>query len=352
MNAKNIVFSLACITGVVVMASRFLGNLTSSQESQYLKIAKMINSDPSSTWKANEDVPTFSLLKSFETRLGLKIESSVPESFDEPPVYKTLLSELPESLDLREAFPNCEAIKEIRDQSACGGCWAFGAVSAMTDRLCIASGQNDQRRISSEDLLECCESCGFGCDGGFLYQSWAYWKQSGLVTGNLYGDQKTCKPYQFPPCNHHSSGPFDDCVKHQYVAPRCKTECYNPSYSTPYNQDKIFGLKAYTVEGEHQLIQELNNFGSVEVAFRVYEDFFLYKSGVYKHTTGEYKGAHAVKIIGYGVENGVKFWIVVNSWNENWGDKGTFKMLRGVNHCGIEASGVAGIPKTDSAMYA
>jgi cathepsin B len=310
-----------------------------------LKMAKAINSDPEGTWRANEDVSSFSLFQMLEGRLGLQIESSLPENFDQPPVYETSISDLPESLDLREAYPNCEALKEIRDQSACGGCWAFGAVSAMTDRLCIASGQKDQRRISSEDLLECCNACGFGCDGGFLYQSWAYWKNSGLVTGDLYGDAKSCKPYQFPPCNHHSTGPFDDCTKHQYVAPRCKTECYNANYPTPYSQDKIFGVKAYAVEGEHQLIQELNNFGSVEVAFRVYEDFFLYKSGVYKHTTGEFKGAHAVKIIGYGVEDGVKYWIVVNSWNVNWGENGTFKMLRGVNHCGIEASGVAGIPK-------
>jgi len=352
MDPKSIIFSIACITGALLIASSFINNPPSKPESKYVKMARMINSDPSSTWKANEHVPSSSLLQSFENRLGLKIEESLPETFDQPPAYEIPFSDLPESLDLREVYPNCEAIKEIRDQSACGACWAFGAASAMSDRVCIASGQKDQRRISSEDLLECCDSCGLGCDGGFLYQSWVYWKKSGLVTGSLYGDQKSCKPYQFPPCNHHSSGPFDDCVKHQYVAPRCKSECSNSNYPIPYVQDKILGLSAYVVEGEHQIIQELNKFGSVEVAFRVYEDFFLYNSGVYKHATGEFKGFHAVKIIGYGVDNGVKHWIVVNSWNDNWGDKGTFKMLRGVNHCGIEASGVAGIPKPSSSVSA
>ena len=52
---------------------------------------------------------------------------------------------------------------------------------------------------------------------------------------------------------------------------------------------------------------------------------------------------HAVRILGYGVEDGVKFWTVANSWNDTWGDKGTFKILRGTSHCGIETDGAGGL---------
>lgn len=46
---------------------------------------------------------------------------------------------IPDTFDARTAWPNCESIKEIRDQSDCGSCWAFGAVEAMSDRICIHS---------------------------------------------------------------------------------------------------------------------------------------------------------------------------------------------------------------------
>jgi cathepsin B len=46
-----------------------------------------------------------------------------------------------------------------------------------------------------------------------------------------------------------------------------------------------------------------------------------YKSGVYQHVSGEELGGHAIKVLGWGVENGTPYWLVANSWNEDWGDK-------------------------------
>jgi len=84
--------------------------------------------------------------------------------------------------------------------------------------------------------------------------------------------------------------------------------------------------------------------GPVETAFTVYEDFLTYKSGVYHHTSGSELGGHAVKILGWGIENGDKYWYVANSWNPDWGDHGFFKIMRGTNECGIEGEVCAGIP--------
>jgi len=61
-------------------------------------------------------------------------------------------------------------------------------------------------------------------------------------------------------------------------------------------------------------------YGPVEGAFTVYEDFLTYKSGVYSHKSGSALGGHAIKILGYGTENGTPYWLCANSWNEDWGD--------------------------------
>jgi cathepsin B len=52
-----------------------------------------------------------------------------------------------------------------------------------------------------------------------------------------------------------------------------------------------------------------------------------------------------VQIIGWGVDAGTSkpYWLVVNSWNESWGEDGMFRILRGENESGIEGQIVAGL---------
>ena len=85
-----------------------------------------------------------------------------------------------------------------------------------------------------------------------------------------------------------------------------------------------------------QIQQMIFDGGPVTAAFSVYEDFANYSSGIYHHVDGELAGGHAVKIVGWGEENGVMYWKIANSWNPFWGENGFFRMLRGQNECGIE----------------
>jgi len=74
----------------------------------------------------------------------------------------------------------------------------------------------------------------------------------------------------------------------------------------------------------------------METAFDVYEDFFNYESGVYTHVSGSFAGGHAVKMLGWGVENGVEYWLCANSWGTGWGQLGGFfKIAKG--QCGIDS---------------
>uniref|UniRef100_H3DJZ9 Cathepsin B n=1 Tax=Tetraodon nigroviridis TaxID=99883 RepID=H3DJZ9_TETNG len=256
---------------------------------------------------------------------------------------------LPKEFDSREQWPNCPTLKEIRDQGSCGSCWwypqAFGASEAMSDRVCIHSNAKVSVELSAQDLLTCCNSCGMGCNGGYPSSAWNFWVSDGLVSGGLYDSHIGCRPYTIPPCEHHVNGSRPSCSGEGGDTPECIFRC-EAGYSPSYKQDKHFGKTSYSVSSEEDEIkQEIYKNGPVEGAFTVYEDFVLYKSGVYQHVSGSALGGHAIKMLGWGEENGVPYWLCANSWNTDWGDNGFFKILRGADHCGIESEIVAGNPK-------
>jgi len=260
------------------------------------------------------------------------------------PLKHDVPNDLPDSFDARQQWNNCPTIKEIRDQGSCGSCWAFGAVEAMSDRICIASNGSQIVHLSAEDLVSCCLLCGGGCNGGFLVAAWNHYRFSGLVSGGNYNTKEGCQPYTIPSCDHHVNGTLPPCGD-ELPTPHCSHKCID-SYPDPYEKDKHHGQSVYSIQSKVEQIQsEIFKHGPVEAAFSVYEDFLAYKSGVYKYTTGSFLGGHAVKILGWGVENSTPYWLVANSWNEDWGNKGFFKIARGSDECGIESSIVAGAPK-------
>jgi cathepsin B len=293
------------------------------------------------TWKAGRNFDSDTPLSILRARLGTLRDRkfSVPTK-----VHNVKAVNIPDAFDAREEWPDCPTISDIRDQADCGSCWAFGAAEAISDRYCINFGE--VVRISPQELMTCCGSCGYGCDGGYPIMAWRYWVQKGLVTGGLYGDTTTCLPYTLEPCDHHVNGSLPLCAADVDSTPSCSQECI-ADYNTVFAADKHYGESFYgIISKDVQEIQaEIQANGPVEASFDVYSDFYTYKSGVYQHVSGDLEGGHSVKFVGWGTENGTDYWLVANSWNEDWGDSGYFKIIRGVNECGIEADIAAGTPK-------
>jgi len=251
--------------------------------------------------------------------------------------------EAPDTFDARENWPECTTIPMVWDQAACGSCWAVAAAGAMSDRMCIHN--KVQVLVSAENLMTCCRRCGFGCDGGYPHQAWEYWKSTGIVNGGFYGSTDTCQPYSVQPCDHHVEGKLEPCGD-TVDTPSCSNECIS-TYNGDYASANTLGESAYDVPRlQMAIMEEIQNKGPVEASIDVYEDFLHYKSGVYEHVKGEMLGGHAVRMIGWGEEAGTPYWLIVNSWNADWGDKGLIKIKRGSNECGIESGLTAGLPKS------
>merc|ERR1712217_996746 len=200
---------------------------------------------------------------------------------------------------------------------------AFSASEVLSDRVAIAT-KTPSPVLSAEDMVSCDKS-DMGCQGGTLPTAWTYLKNTGIVTDS-------CLPY--------TAG--------NGTAPSCPSQCVSASES--FTRQKA--SSAYAINGVANMQKEIMTNGPIQVAFLVYKSFMTYKSGVYKKHFWEIlpEGGHAVKIIGWGTEDGQDYWLVANSWNTSWGLSGFFKIARGGDQCGIETMGppYAGLPATST----
>merc|ERR1719204_2305614 len=194
-----------------------------------------------------------------------------------------------------------------------------------------------------------------GCNGGQLYTPWSWIKSDGVVSGGQYNGTGPfglgmCSDFTLPHCHHHGPQGNDPypaegdpgCPSQR--SPYCPRRCLNSAKAphNNYDSDKVtYNGRVQGLESETAIQRSIMTDGPCETAFSVYEDFANYVSGIYHHVTGGMEGGHAVRIVGWGVEDGVKYWKVANSWNPYWGESGYFRIRRGNNECGIESQAMA-----------
>lgn len=198
-------------------------------------------------------------------------------------------------------------IRPIQDQKTCGGCWAFSTIGAIESINTIKCGKTD--KLSEQQLVDCVTT-NYGCNGGNMVNAYNYVIGAGVNFASDY----------------------------PYVAMRqtCK-------YSTIKSQAHISGFKAIPSGDENTLVQQIYQ-QPISVAIDATgTGFQLYQSGIYRPTTCSSKNlSHAVLLVGYGVEGGIIYYRLRNSWGTQWGEpavsggeRGYMRIGKGVNVCGI-----------------
>lgn len=91
------------------------------------------------------------------------------------------------------------------------------------------------------------------------------------------------------------------------------------------------------VSGEQAMMQEIYQRGPIACGIAVPDSFETYTGGIYEDKTGDMNIVHDISVVGFGVENGTKYWTVRNSWGTHYGETGFVRVIRGINNIAIES---------------
>ncbi|XP_047321535.1 cysteine protease RD19A-like [Impatiens glandulifera] len=276
--------------------------------------------DPS----AVHGVTQFSDLTSAEFRqnyLGLK-RLKLPSDANKAPILPT--KDLPEDLDWRDHG----AVTPVKNQGSCGSCWSFSTTGALEGAHFLSTGKLVS--LSEQQLVDCdheCDpeeagSCDSGCRGGLMNSAFEYaFKNGGLMREKDYPytgkDGGACK--------------FD---KKKIAA-------------------SVANFSVVSLD-EDQIAANLVKNGPLAVAINaVYMQTYI--GGVSCPYICSKRLDHGVLLVGYGSSGYAPirmkekpYWIIKNSWGENWGEGGYYKICRGRNVCGVDSlvSTVAAVHST------
>lgn len=201
------------------------------------------------------------------------------------------MQHLKQSFDAREEWSGLVA--EPEDQGWCGSSWVMSTTSVSSDRFAIQSKSKEIVQLAPQQLLSCIRKQQ-GCRGGHLDVAWSYLRKTGTV-------DEECMPYlgRKGKCGVR---PGSDTLK--------SLGCTLP---TKVPRKELYKMgPAYALNNETDIMIEIQASGPVQATMRVYRDFFTYGSGIYKHSPAsrsDPRGFHSVKLVGWGDEGGVKYWV-------------------------------------------
>lgn len=260
----------------------------------------------------------------------------------------------------------------VKQQGACGACWSFASTSCLATRINIWTlnkrhvdlspavmlvcnwGSDTEYGIVAQAFKEGLDKEAFdkqadqirdavtavGCSGETLLGAWQYLYRYGVPT-------ESCVPYRsdkFDLARYQAGQQLPDCGT---VAGDDFNHCLDGRPSRDYHAGGMYLVRRATnAETVAAIQREIFKYGPVTTGMQVYADLFDWDGrGVYQwNGTADLTGGHAIVITGWGELNGVPYWQILNSWGDDWGDGGFFRILRGGNHCELESNVVTGYP--------
>ncbi len=285
---------------------------------------------------------------------------------------------LPDIFDGRVAWK--DYISPVRNQGLCGSCWAFSSTFTLACRLAIYSKgkynyvfspsklvfcnvtyntSKEQRlkdKLRTNEIIDWFDVAtdedkqiqSFGCEGETLLNAWQFLYRYGVPeeTCLLYGDSSevyldndevnlVLSDTINGTCMGQFGSNFDICKSTKKPAVFHRGGGY---YMVPGTEEKD--------GSERDIREEIYLRGPCTTGMAIYDDFLKWNGkGIYEWDRKSPRlGGHAVVLIGWGIEESKPYWIVRNSWSDEWGENGYFRIGRGNNQCEIEENVIVGYP--------
>lgn len=252
-------------------------------------------------------------------------------------------------------------LSPILDQFNCASCYSFASVGVLADLYAIHTVGNVKPKFNPLEPIMCMGSDDTWkefqeiftdiadvrqekeakhllteCAGNTIYSVGRYLYRAGAV-------EDSCIPFKYLSNILYNTGRIPICTAIEGIE---GSLCLNNEYAkrrwTVFTFYTLKPIENNTLE--HTLMVNVMKWGPIVVAFNVYKDFletYDGKSVYIPEPLQKSLGGHAVKLIGWGEENGTPYWLCANSWGTKWGDDGYFKIVRGNKMLELEHNNMA-----------
>lgn len=215
-------------------------------------------------------------------------------------------ADLPATFDWRNVNGH-SYVGPVRNQGACGSCYAFAAVGVLESAFRIAEELPDTDVNLSESYLMFCLSSyydGFyGCEGA----SYDYDELQALVDYGVV--EEACFPYD--------QGRTTDC---------------GAACDSPTMEVKLSSWGRIPCNDVEAIKSAILTYGPVDAAVQVTDAFSAYSGGIYNDLNQNCPSSpcyftptnHAIVLVGW--NDADQAWILRNSWGPEWGEGGYMRI--------------------------